>query len=161
MAPLIQFLKCECGGMLPLDSPMTKGSMIDLRLSEAQAAALLSVAARGTPPPELDGRNLAALARATARLDIALSVRRSIPEHAATCDDISDLLSSVSHARFVVLAHARLLDLRALCRLWARAEKLPLDAPGAELVDVARVDEPGWRAEVTDALRGAGLGRPT
>ena len=114
----------------------------------------------GAPPPDFDGRSLAAAHRAAAKLDRALAWRKTIPAHATTCDDLSDALSTVTRAPFVAFIHPRLRDLLAVTRLWLQAERLPPETPAARLVRVELIDTPRWRADLVDALVAAGLDKP-
>lgn len=127
--------------------------MIDLQLSEPQAAAIVQAVDRGGPPS--DGRHLAALRRARDRLAAALDRRRTIPQHAHDCDALSDALSAVGRADFVALMTTRLRDLTRVAELWSAVERRAAPEAQARLLDPARVDAPGWQAEAVDAIEAA------
>lgn len=127
--------------------------MPTVHLTPGQARALLEHST-GTPPATLNGKAQRALGRAAVKLRNAVE-DIEYNEFKADLRQLTEVLLDADRRPLVDAIHRRLRDIRVLVLLWTAAEQLPREHHA--VLDISRLDDPSWPAEVLDLLDQHGI----
>lgn len=126
-----------------------------ITLTRPQARAILALLRHAELPGLLDRHDRKALTHARVRLRAQLD-RGVLHRLVLDLDRLEDVLLGVRSAALRDLIHGRARDLLTTVLLWSAAEELPADVR-AGVLDVEKVGEGSWRADVLDLLDTYGL----
>jgi len=126
-----------------------------VRVTKPQARAMLALLRLLELPSTLDRHEKKALTHLHDRLQLAID-ERSIHPLTEDLDRLEDVLLSARSRAFHDFIHGRLRDLLSVALLWTAAEELPA-AVARPLLDVERLGDPGWPADVLEQCAAHGL----